>query len=67
MDQEHCKYSVKLTPTVDLEKQLLHMDFQSKFNGIASQISRETVNFKDKCVRQALIALGWTPPKEEKE
>lgn len=67
MDGEPAKYSVRLTPIFDLKKQLLHIDFESKFNGMASQISRETLNFKDQCVRQALIALGWTPPKEKKE
>jgi hypothetical protein len=29
-----------------------------------SVVTREIMNLKDKGVREALIKLGWTPPKE---
>lgn len=32
---------------------------------IVGQITHEFINLKDKAVRQALIAAGWTPPEGE--
>lgn len=38
------------------------LEFRSKFEGFAEQISREVCHTRDKAVTAALIALGWTPP-----
>ena len=35
---------------------------QSVVSDTTEIISREIINLKDKGVRDALIALGWTPP-----
>lgn len=47
---------------------IIHGDHAIKFltmlkmDGMADQVTREVLNLKEQAVRDALIALGWTPP-----
>ncbi len=42
----------------------IEMELQSKFNEATNSLSKWVVNTKDEAIRRALIALGWTPPKD---
>lgn len=52
------KLNFTITPHIDFTNQTLA--FETKTWG--NQIQREMVCFKEKVVRDYLIALGWTPP-----
>jgi hypothetical protein len=55
------KYSV--TPSLIGEDQItLSTKMTDPVSGVVKEISKEVMNLKDKAVRQALIARGWTPP-----
>jgi len=56
------KYSFRITPEMDFDTQTLK--FTTEIDGFTKQITRESVCFKEKVVRETLIALGWTPPTE---
>lgn len=50
----------KSTPSFDYENQILSI--RTEMEGVIEKVATEQVDFKDECVRKALIALGWTPP-----
>ncbi len=50
----------KSTPIFDKQNQILSI--RTEMEGIIERCVTEQVDFKDECVRKALIALGWTPP-----
>lgn len=56
------KYSFRIAPKMDFDSQTLQ--FTTEIDGMTKQITRESVCFKEKAVREMLIALGWTPPVE---
>ena len=60
MDIEH---KVDVSITFD---SLIEMKTHKKIDGIWIQISHEVLQLKEKAIRDALIKLGWTPPKEDK-
>lgn len=42
------------------------ISFTEAMNGeVTNKFVKEVMDTKDKAIRQALIALGWTPPKED--
>lgn len=55
------RYEVKVIPNND---KTIYMETASTMNGIRDVISREIMDTKDKRIKDALIALGWTPPPE---
>lgn len=55
--------TTNIIPTMDWKNEILTLDV--KTDGIIEHHFQEIVRFKDKAVREALIALGWTPPKDE--
>jgi hypothetical protein len=54
-----------LTPKVDVMKQVIEIDVQEKMNDVVVNHYKEVINLKEKVIREALIALGWTPPDEK--
>lgn len=40
-------------------------EFRVTIEGMVDQIAKTVVNLQEKRIREGLIALGWTPPKEE--
>lgn len=48
------------TPSVDFEKGAITLEVQDW----SGRITREIMQTKEHAIRQALIALGWTPPTE---
>jgi len=59
-----CKPYITTTKiNLTLEDQRLILDITVE-NNIMDQYYQEIVDFKEKTVREALIKLGWTPPKE---
>ena len=54
------KITSKSIPSFDYENQILSI--KTEMEGIIERCVTEQVNFRDECVRKALIALGWTPP-----
>ena len=58
------EFKTEIKPYFDIDEGIL--TFETRTSGIIEQHFKETVNFKDKTVREALIKLGWTPPKDKK-
>ena len=50
------------TPSIDREKGLVMLDIEKPIGAM----EREIMRTKEKAVRKALIALGWTPPPGER-
>lgn len=64
---EENKLTWRVTPTLDLEKKTLLLETTTEFNELASTVNRQLFDTNQKMLRDALILLGWTPPKEENE
>jgi hypothetical protein len=47
----------------DIIEQYIDSDIYEKYG--AAFLAREIINLRERGVREALIELGWTPPKEE--
>jgi len=43
----------------------LHMVLTQTYGDVTTELERWVANARDDAVRKYLIALGWTPPKEE--
>jgi hypothetical protein len=43
----------------------LHMVLTQTYGGVTTQLVRWVANAHDEMARKYLIALGWTPPKDE--
>lgn len=50
------------TPKIDIEKQIIEIDVVDKMNEAIVNHYKEIIDLKEKMIRDALIALGWTPP-----
>ena len=59
-DNHKLTYDLKITSSFNAEDQILQFETSSH----AQVISREVIRFKEETTREALIALGWTPPKQ---
>jgi len=46
----------------DMIKQ--HIEYDDQFQMPRHNMAEEIINLKEQGVRDALIALGWTPPKQ---
>jgi len=57
----------KVTPEVDFETEEVRLKLETSYKEMVTQVSREVLRTKEKAVRAGLIALGWTPPGEDKE
>lgn len=62
MNEAIQKYSLSINPEMDWEAE--HLQFTTTVDGISRQLYRDSVCFKEKVVRETLIALGWTPPND---
>lgn len=49
------------------EDGIIYQELFDVIGGAKSRIQTEILNTKEAQVREALIALGWTPPKENNE
>lgn len=38
------------------------LTFETQIDGIVKEVYKESIDFKEKCVRDMLIKIGWTPP-----
>ena len=54
------KIGREIKPEFNFENQTLK--FTTKIDKIIGKRVEEEIDFKNECVRKALIALGWTPP-----
>ena len=50
----------------DLENECVISDSYAEINGVRVQLLRQILDVREKAIREALIALGWTSPKETK-
>lgn len=41
------------------------INIRTEFSGVINEVFHKRVELEDKAVREALIKLGWTPPKDE--
>lgn len=48
--------SIELSPTL--------LEFHRHTAGLIERYNEKVIKLEDKAIRQALIKLGWTPPKE---
>lgn len=55
------RFVVNTTP--DLLNDTIHQEVFSEFNGIRQLLLRQVVDTEEAQFREALIRLGWTPPK----
>jgi len=53
----------KITPSIDVTNGIVFLDTEDW----GGKITREVMRTKEAAVREALIALGWTPPLEPPE
>ena len=51
-----------LSPKIDLLNEKIEIDVLEKMDGMITNHYKEIINLKEKMIRDALIALGWTPP-----
>ncbi len=52
-------FEIVTTPAID---GTITQELYSVFNGTREQITRKVIATQEQQVRDALIALGWTPP-----
>lgn len=50
------------TPKIDFLNEKIEIDVLEKMDGMITRHYMEILDLKEKVVRNALIALGWTPP-----
>lgn len=55
------KYTYSVVPSVKGDKIYLE-EFHESFNNLRKDHYQLVLDLKEKAVREALIALGWTPP-----
>ena len=60
MKEEEHKIKITMKPSFDMEKQILSIE--TFYNGALKSMTEDAISFKDKCVREAIVAMGWTPP-----
>lgn len=56
------KITQRIVPTMNWNSEVLTLS--TEIDGMIQKMVTEQINFKEECVRKALIGLGWTPPKE---
>jgi hypothetical protein len=56
----------EVTPRLDVKNQLLELFYLESMDDYVVNGYKEVVDFKEQVIRDALIALGWTPPDAEK-
>ena len=54
--------NIKINTNALLDGTIVQEMYRENVEGIREQFMREVINTKDRHVREALIALGWTPP-----
>lgn len=57
------KYTVKVE-IINQGEVHMYQIYDDEINGITHQMFDITEGVKEKAIKQALINLGWTPPKE---
>lgn len=57
--------SIEVKPRLDRITERLIFDVEEKINDMVVNHYKDVLNFKEKTVKDALIALGWTPPEEK--
>jgi hypothetical protein len=55
------------TPKIDILNQKIEIGVVEKMDGTITNHYKEIIDIKEKMIRDALIALGWTPPVASKE
>ena len=61
------KLTVKITPRIlDPSCFSLETEITDSINEFTSRFYTRVLELEDQAVRDCLIALGWTPPKEDK-
>jgi hypothetical protein len=65
------KYKVNWLTTIrsmlDAKNEQIMLFHETKMNDELIRSYTEIINLKEKLIRNALIALGWTPPKEKQD
>lgn len=54
--------SANITTKIEQEVIIQETEMIDSLSGIVSRLTRSVVDTQDSQMRQALIALGWTPP-----
>ena len=55
---------IRVWTGLDFDKEEIHMGVTSEVGDVHTQILRQVIYLRDTEIRRALIALGWTPPKQ---
>jgi hypothetical protein len=54
----------KIHVKADFTPDMIAVTTYSEINGLHDKIVQQIIHLRDDAVRQALIELGWTPPKK---
>lgn len=63
--KKNCIACIEVKPRLDRSTERLIFDCEEKMNDIVVNHYKDVVNFKEKTVKDSLVALGWTPPEEK--
>lgn len=55
-------YQIKCSISSELKGESLIIE--NRIDGLYEHYYKEIINFKEEAIREALIKLGWTPPKD---
>ena len=55
---------IDINTMLDMKNEILEL--RTYLNGLTNQVSKEIIDYKEECITQALIELGWTPPASHK-
>ena len=62
MNENEIKY--KVTTTIEPGDARIKQETETLFNGLWQKVSTQIYDLQDRGFRNALVDLGWTPPKE---
>lgn len=57
---------MKMTINTSIIGQKIYQSLQEEVDSVKNHLITWVTDTKEKSIRNALISLGWTPPKEEK-
>lgn len=55
---------IRVWTGIDIDKEEIHLGVMSEAGDVHTEILRQVIYLRDTEIRRALVALGWTPPKQ---
>ncbi len=59
------KYNTQLTVETNIEENKIIQEMSSQHFDARQRISRQIIDVSEHQIREALINMGWTPPKDK--